>query len=409
MYIADLHLHSKYSRATSPQSDLDGFAKWAKIKGIDLLAVPDWTQPNWRKSLKNKLKPAPGKPGVFVYKDVYFVLGTELSCIYKKGDKTRKIHLLVYVPSLHSADKISNYLDKHDFNVVSDGRPILGIDAQDLVKIILELEPKALIVPAHIWTPWFSLYGSKSGFNSLAECFGNEAKYIYAFETGLSADPLMCYGVSDLDNLTIISNSDAHSPQKLGREATFFKGKISYDNLYNALKNNKVVKTLEFYPQEGKYYFDGHRKCEICFHPKKSLKYKKICPVCKKPLTLGVMHRVLDLTDKTKAQIKQTKKNKPSFQRLVPLPEIIAQVYDMGVNTKTVNQVYDKIIKQFKNEFNVLLKKPLSDLPPNLRLAIKKVRAGKVDIAPGFDGQYGQVKIFNKQERKKLTRQKKLF
>ncbi|MFH1392680.1 MAG: endonuclease Q family protein [bacterium] len=420
-FIADLHIHSKYSRATSRNMNIPNIAKWAKIKGIDLIAAPDWTHGEWFKELKRDLKPLGN--GLFEYNmseanikrfpsrargsynQIKFILVTELSCIYKKHDKVRKIHNLVFAPSFEIVDKINKNLGKN-FNLKSDGRPILGLDAKNLLEIILTISKECLVVPAHAWTPWFSLFGSHSGFDSIEECFEEYSKYIYAIETGLSSDPAMNRRLSCLDKITLISNSDAHSPAKLGREANIFNCKLNYKSIINAIKKNKIIKTLEFFPEEGKYHFDGHRSCGVCLSPEQAKKYKNICPKCGKLLTIGVMHRVDDLADRRNYQ------GSVLFKRLIPLQEIIAEALKVGVDTKTVALEYEKLIKKFKNEFDILLNIKTEELEkvaePLVALGIKRVRQGKVHIKPGYDGEFGKVSIFGR-ESKEFNKQKSLF
>ncbi|PIP17104.1 MAG: DNA helicase UvrD [Candidatus Portnoybacteria bacterium CG23_combo_of_CG06-09_8_20_14_all_37_13] len=417
-FIADFHIHSKYSRATSRQMDIPNIARWAKIKGIDLMAAPDWTHPKWLEELKRDLKPLDN--GLFECNKTKFILVTELSSIYKKGDKVRKIHNLIFAPNFQIVDQINAKLGK-DFNLKSDGRPILGLDAKNLLEIILTISKDCLIVPAHAWTPWFSLFGSHSGFDSIKECFEEYSKYIYAIETGLSSDPAMNWRLSALDKITLISNSDAHSPSKLGREANIFNCQLSYKSIINAIKNNKLVKTIEFFPEEGKYHFDGHRACNICLSPEEAKKYKNICPKCGKPLTIGVMHRIDDLADRPARNASQARlamaggKNHEGlvpFKRLIPFQEIISEALKVGVNTKAVNQEYEKLIKKFKTEFNILLNVKIEDLEktiaPLIALGIKRVRQGKVHIEPGYDGEYGRISIFGSRD-EKFDKQRSLF
>lgn len=392
-FFADLHIHSKYSRATSPQMDIPNIAKWAKIKGIDLVAAPDWTHPQWLKELKKDLKPLCN--GLFEHNNIKFILVTEISSIYKKGDKTRKIHNLIFAPDFKTVNKINKKLNKIG-NLKSDGRPILGLDAKNLLEIVLTISKNCLIVPAHAWTPWFSIFGANSGFDSIQECFEEYSKHIYAIETGLSSDPPMNWRLSALDKITLISNSDAHSPIKLGREVNIFDCKLDYNSVINAIKKNKILKTLEFFPQEGKYHFDGHRSCKVCLAPSKTT----ICPKCGKPLTVGVVHRIQDLADRKKPKIQK------KFINLIPLQEIISEALGFGPNTKTVMTEYENLIKKFGSEFNVLLDAPVQGI---IGEAIMRVRNGKVIIQPGYDGEYGKITIFDKKEKQSFNKQKSLF
>ncbi|MBU0476659.1 endonuclease Q family protein, partial [Patescibacteria group bacterium] len=325
-FIADFHIHSKYSRATSPQMDLENLDKWAKIKGIKVLGTGDFTHPEWFKNLKKKLEPA--ESGLFKIKnkesETRFILTSEISCIYSKGGKVRKIHILVFAPSFEVVEKINKQLSRIG-NLKADGRPILGLDAKELAKIVLNASEDCLVVPAHLWTPWFSIFGSKSGFDSIEECFEDYSKYIFAGETGLSSDPAMNWRLSILDKITLISNSDAHSPQKIGREANVFDIEVSYSAICEAIKSKdtqKFLYTIEFFPQEGKYHYDGHRNCNICLSPKESKKYNNLCPNCGRPLTIGVLNRVDILADR---EDDFKSEGAIPFKSLIPLTEIIAE------------------------------------------------------------------------------------
>jgi len=409
-FIADFHIHSKYSRATSGQTDLENICKWAEIKGVKVIATGDFTHPEWIKNIKEQLKPA--EPGLFQYKDseIRFLLTTEISCIYSKNNKTRKIHLIVLSPSIEISEKINEELSKIG-NLKSDGRPILGLDAKELVKIVLGVSSECMVIPAHCMTPWFGLFGSKSGFDSIEQCFEEMSPYIYAVETGLSADPAMLWRIPDLRGISIISNSDAHSPEKIGREANVFDIDLSYYSIIEALKTRKgFVETIEFYPQEGKYYGDGHRACNIYMDSKDSLKYSEICPVCGKRLTVGVMNRINKLADKPEGFVPE---NAVPFRSIVPLKEIIGEALDVGSSSKKVDIEYQKLIKSFKSEFNILLNVSFEELKEvtliNIAEGIKRVREGKVSILPGFDGEYGKVKIFSEVEKREAIKQKTLF
>ncbi len=405
--IADLHIHSKYSRAVSRQMNLEQIDQWAQIKGVDLIATGDFTHPAWFQEIASKLTPQAN--GLLKLKGsktkTQFVLSQEFSCIYKKQDRCRRIHLVVLFSQLEKVKKLNQYLGKKGFNLKSDGRPILGLDVKELAQICLEQDPQALIIPAHIWTPWFSLYGSKSGFQSFRECFEELAAEIPAIETGLSSDPAMNWRLSDLNQKMILSNSDAHSPEKIGREANVFEWpEASYQSLYQSIKQNKdLLYTIEFYPEEGKYHYDGHRLCGVSFNPEQTKKAKGICPKCGRPVVVGVVNRVMELAD----QEPQPKKRVP-YKSLVPLKEILAEVFDCGVNTKAVAAEYQALMKQ-DNEFNVLLARDLETLKtwPKVKEGIQRVRAGKIIIEPGYDGEYGKVQVFSKEERG--IKQKSLF
>ncbi len=408
-YIADLHIHSKYSRACSKDLEIPKINEWAKVKGIDIIGTGDFTHPLWLKHLKENLFES--KQGLFKSKDdknsLYFMLTSEVSCIYKQEDKVRRLHICIFSPSFKSVEKIIQVLEKRGVNLKSDGRPIMGIHADELVKIILDVNEKNLIIPAHAWTPWFSVFGSYSGFNSLEECFGSQSKYIYSIETGLSSDPPMNWRVSALDKITMISNSDAHSPANLGREANVFEipeNKLSYDEIYRIIKEKdkkRFLYTIEFFPEEGKYHFDGHRDCKIQLKPEQSEKSKGLCPVCKKPLTIGVLNRVYQLADRKEG----FKPDTIGYKSLVPLAEIIADVLGQGKLTKKVDVLYRDLISKGGSEFKILLDIPVEELKkivlPEIALAIKNVREGKLEIFPGYDGVYGVVKVFKEGQLKK--------
>lgn len=409
--IADFHIHSKYSRATSPQMDLENLDKWAKIKGIKVLGTGDFTHPLWFKEIKEKLEPA--ESGLFKLKnsdsETRFILTAEISCIYSKNGKVRKIHIIVFAPSFEVVEKINTHLSLIG-NLKSDGRPILGLDAKELAKIILNISEDCLIVPAHLMTPWFSLFGSRSGFDSLEECFEEYSKYIYVGETGLSANPSMLWRMPDGRKITLISNSDSHSPQKIGREANVFEGEeLNYQSIANAIKysggspsaNLRLIYTIEFFPEEGKYHFDGHRNCGICLSPEESKKYNNICPSCGKPLIIGVFNRVEELADRPDDFKSE---NAIPFKSLVPLTEIITDALGVLSETKQAKEEYKKLIKEFNNEFNVLLEVSESELKtatlPQIAEGIIRVRQGKVFKESGYDGVYGKIRIFSPGEQK---------
>jgi uncharacterized protein (TIGR00375 family) len=395
--------------------DLENLDKWAKIKGIKVLGTGDFTHPEWFKNLKEKLEPA--EPSLFKLKNsnspTRFILTTEISCVYSKSGKVRKIHIIIFAPSFEIVEKINVQLGWIG-NLKADGRPILGLDAKELAKIVLSASENCLIVPSHAWTPWFGIFGSKSGFDSIEECFEDYSKYIYAGETGLSADPKMFWRLSALDRITLISCSDAHSPQKIGREANVFDlESLSYPAIINAIKSKdpqKFLYTIEFFPEEGKYHYDGHRMCGISLSPQESKKYNNICPHCGKPLTIGVLNRVNLLADREEGF-------KPEsaipFKSLVPLTEIIADAFGVMSGAKQVEEEYKNLIKKFGNEFKILLEVPREDLEaatlPEITEGIIRVREGKVFIEPGYDGVYGKIRIFSKEEQKTVSRQKTLF
>ncbi|MFC1568536.1 endonuclease Q family protein [Candidatus Margulisiibacteriota bacterium] len=400
-FIADLHIHSKYSRATSKDMELEGLSRWAKLKGIDLLATGDFTHPVWFAELKKKLKPVEG--GLFEYNGVRFILNVEISSIYSKNGKTRKIHNLVFAPSFEVVEKLNRELAKVG-NLSADGRPILGLDAEKLAEIVYSVSNLCVIVPAHAWTPWFSIFGSYSGFDSIEECFGKYSKFIFAIETGLSSDPAMNWRLSKLDNISLISCSDAHSPAKLGREVCVFDTEMSYKSMFSAIRKkdkSKFLYTVEFFPEEGKYHYDGHRNCKVRWSPGETKKHNGLCPVCSRPVTVGVMNRVDKLADRKDGY--RPEKSIP-FRNLIPLQEIIAGARGKGVNTKGVQTEYMAAVQRFGSEFKILLDVPEKELrqglDPKTAEGIIRVRQGEVNIAPGFDGEFGTIGIFGKNEEK---------
>lgn len=421
-FIADLHIHSRYSRATSSDMSPESLWKWAQLKGINVVATGDFTHPHWYEEIKEKLYPE--GTNLFKLKDNYktkaipalcsgevcFLLTAEVSCIYKKNGKVRKVHCLIFAPDLAAVSKINIALSKIG-NIASDGRPILGLDAKKLLEIVLDISGDAMLVPAHIWTPHFSVFGAVSGFDSLEECFDGLTPHIYALETGLSSDPSMNRRLSSLDKITLISNSDAHSPAKLGREANIFDTEISYESITKAIKTRKgFAGTIEFFPEEGKYHYDGHRSCDVNLSPEETIKHNYLCPVCGKKVTVGVMHRVEKLADRKNGF--STEAALP-FYSLIPLQEIIAQVVKVGVNSKAVNKQYFHLIENLGNEFSILMDTPLDAIEragsPLLREAIQRMRSGNVHIVPGYDGEFGKIKIFEAVERKEIKGQTRLF
>jgi DNA helicase II / ATP-dependent DNA helicase PcrA len=419
-YCADLHIHSPYSRATSPESSLTGLAAWARIKGIQVVATGDFTHPGWFKCLKKELLPA--EPGLFRLKDetrilsplpgvalpvapVRFLLSAEISCIYKRHGKVRKVHNLLYVPDFDAAMRINTRLAGIG-NIASDGRPILGLDSRNLLEILLELAPGGFMVPAHIWTPWFSLFGSRSGFDTVDECFDDLSSHIFALETGLSSDPDMNRLVSSLDRFALISNSDCHSPAKLGREANLFSTGLDYFSLRDAIRGNQrdtFRGTVEFFPEEGKYHYDGHRTCRVCLSPGETRALDGLrCPVCGNPLTIGVDHRVSELADREEPLYGQ---NAPQVFSLIPLTEVLGEMLGVGPASKSVMQQYGRVIARFGPELNLLLDTPLDAIghaAPLLAEAIRRIRSGHVIRQPGFDGEYGKIRVFAEKEQARL-------
>lgn len=421
-FIADLHVHSHYSRATSKDMSPEGIWKWAQLKGITVIGTGDFTHPQWLKELDEKLEP--GDNGLFTLKkefqtddvpascktDVSFILSAEISCIYSKNGKTRKIHAVILAPDFASAAGLNIALTKIG-NLKADGRPILGLDAKELLKITLAVSPDMLFIPAHAWTPHFSVFGAASGFDSLEECFEELTPHIYAIETGLSSDPLMNWRLSALDKITLVSNSDAHSAPKIGREANILETELSYPSIVDAVKTRKgFLGTIEFFPEEGKYHNDGHRDCGVSLSPKETIHHDYLCPVCGKKVTVGVMHRVEKLADRQEGF---KRSDAPPFFSIIPLPEMIAEGLKVGVNTKKVNAIYFSLLEKLGNEFKILLDVPLDDIEhagtPLIREAVSRMRSGKVHIAPGYDGEYGKVRIFEEVERKEIKGQMKLL
>jgi len=393
-FVADLHIHSKYSRATSPKMNIKTLSEFAKLKGVSLLGTGDLTHYQWLKELKDTLKDSGN--GLFEYNGVNFMLTGEVSSIYSKNGKVRKIHNVIFAPSFDIVDKINAALSGYG-NIAYDGRPIIGIDAKLLAEVLFGISKDIFLVPGHIWTPWFSLFGSKSGFDSIEECFEEYTKDIYALETGLSSDPGMNWRWSKLDKFSLISNSDSHSPQKIGREANVFDTEMSYKAITDTLKKKdrkKFLYTIEYFPEEGKYHYDGHLSCGVRFSPEETKKNKNICPVCGKPVTIGVMNRVNELADRPAGFVPE---NSVPFKRMVPLQEIIADVIGVGEASKAVAAKYSAIVPRFGTELEVLTEvsedKLLKELPEEIAKAIINVRSGNINILPGFDGEYGTIDI----------------
>lgn len=413
--IADFHLHSRYSRATSKDMDVETLARWAKKKGISLLGTGDFTHPAYLTELRSKLEPL-GNGFLRLKKEdqgVRFILTTELSNIYSQGGKVRRIHTLIFAPSLEVVQTLSSKLGNLG-KISSDGRPIFGFSAKDLAKMVLDISPDCMIIPAHAWTPWFSIFGANSGFDSIEECFGEMTPFIYAIETGLSSDPEMNWRLSALDRITLISNSDAHSPNRLGREANAFHGPLDYRELTETLRTKdrkRFLFTLEFFPEEGKYHYDGHRDCGVVFAPSQTRTHQYLCPKCHKKLTVGVMHRVEDLADRPEGFVP---KNAIPSIHLIPLEEIIAEGLSKRVGTKVVETEYERLLERGGSEFQILLDAPPDELqsyvPPKVLEAIIRMRQGKVSILPGHDGVYGKISLFPEEaEDEKTTEQLKLF
>ncbi|MDD5022687.1 MAG: endonuclease Q family protein [Candidatus ainarchaeum sp.] len=404
--IADLHIHSKYARATSSNCDLEGLSHWAKIKGIGIVSTGDITHPTWFNELKAKLSNS--ETGLYNYKDTLFCLGGEVSLIYNIQESTKKMHIALLFPSFEIASQFNDEIKKFG-NLKEDGRPMLHIQPSEFADIVKNSSKNSFIMLAHVWTPWFSIFGSKSGVNSIEEAFGDRSNSIDGLETGLSSDPKMNWMLSSLDNYPLLSNSDAHSPQKLGREANLFDLKeLTYQALTNAIKTKKgFLKTYEFYPEEGKYHFDGHRNCNVLLSPEESEKINNLCPVCRKKLTIGVMHRIFDLADRKEGQ---KPKNAVPFSYLVPLTILLSKVLKKGENTLSVQEEYFKLTRYFGSEFNVYessfeeLKKITS---LEIAKAIDKVNKGNIYWIPGYDGVFGELQF--EKTTKQIKNQKNLL
>jgi DNA helicase-2/ATP-dependent DNA helicase PcrA len=411
--IVDLHIHSHHSRATSPETTLEGLYKWGKIKGINIIGTGDFTHPQWFAELRENLEPA--EPGLYKLKDevarevdknlpqsvsknlMRFTLTVEIANIYSKGGKVRKLHNLIVAPSFEAVSEINAQLERIG-NLKADGRPILGLDSKELLRISLETDPQNLFIPAHIWTPWFGMFGSKSGFDSIAEAFEELAPEIKAIETGLSSDPFMNWRINELQNVAIISNSDAHSPPKLGREATLINANLTYEDIVGAIRTNdkRLMGTIEFFPQEGKYHYDGHRECKIRLTPSGTKAVNGICPICHKPLTVGVDYRVEELANNPHDFKPESHK---LVEYIIPLPEIIAELKGVkSSSNKKVTEEYFKVIHTLCDEFSLLRKIPTAEIKqngfPELAQAIEKMRNKDVYLDPGYDGVYGAVKVY---------------
>ena len=402
VFIADFHIHSKYSRATSKNMDVENLARWAKMKGIKLIGTGDFTHPDWLAELERELEPA--GYGLYKHGDTYFVLTAEVCNNFFKNNKGRRIHNVIIVPSFEVARKINSALEKYG-DLESDGRPMLSLDAKNLVKILLDVSQDCLIVPGHIWTPWFSLFGAISGFNKIEECFEEETKNIFGLETGLSSDPAMNWRLSVLDRYSLLSNSDAHSPRKIGREANVFDCNFDYKEILDVIRKkdkSKFLYTIEFFPEEGKYHYDGHRNCNVLLSPKETKEKKYICPGCGKRITVGVMHRVELLGDREEGFIPE---NAIPFKSLIPMDEIIADALGVRKESKVVEKEYMGLVSGVGTEFDILLNLPKEELekkiPPKIARAILNVREKKVEISPGYDGVYGTIKISKEGEEPK--------
>lgn len=409
-YIADIHLHSKYSRATSPKLNLDGMVKAAKEKGVNLLGTSDCTNSLWLAELESYLEY--DNNGIYKYKGIDFILTSEISLIFTHKERLKKIHIVIGFPEFKFVKEFNKYLMRFG-KLDSDGRPTLGMNIPRLMKILFSTCDDAMLIPAHIWTPWFSLFGSNSGFDDIFEAFGEYTDKITALETGLSSDPDMNWRLSQLDRFSLVSNSDAHSLENIGREANVFSEQLNYYELKNVLEKKdkrKFLFTIEFFPEEGKYHYDGHRNCNVRLHPKESIKNKNICPVCNRPITIGVLHRVEELSDRDEGFKPE---NSIPFKRLIPLRELIALTQGKNVSNKSVMVEYEKIVQALGDEFSILLKEDLKEIQKlvdyNVFKGIKNMLEGKIEITPGYDGMYGQIKIFKEDKIEKDVGRRSLF
>ena len=405
--IGDLHIHSRFSMATSKEGTPENLDFWARKKGISLIGTGDFTHPVWREELKERLVTEGN--GLYHLRDEYvkeesrkfpgkgtrFVVSGEISSIYKKNGKTRKVHNVILLPSLEAADAMAQRLEKIG-NIHSDGRPILGLDSHDLLEMMLDVCPEGILIPAHIWTPHFSVLGAKSGFDSVEECFEELTPYVHALETGLSSDPAMNWRISGLDRYQLVSNSDAHSPSKLGREANLVNMDCSYEGLYRAIQTGEGLEgTVEFFPEEGKYHFDGHRKCGVSLSPTEAERLGGICPVCGKKLTMGVDHRVEQLADREEGFVKEDGKK---YESLVPLPEVISACMGYSTASKKVQGCFEQMLQKLGTEFDILRNVPAEDIKScageRIAEGIENVRTGHVKRIPGYDGEYGKIELF---------------
>jgi uncharacterized protein (TIGR00375 family) len=416
-FIADFHIHSPYSRATSKQLTPEWLDYWAKIKGIDLLGTGDCIHPAWLDELEDKLVPAANGlytlkpsscitqelPPVLAHKKVHFALTTELSSIYKKNGAVRKVHTVCVFPDFKAARQMQSKLARVG-NITADGRPILGLDATHILEMVLEIGRGSFLFPAHIWTPWFSVLGSRSGFDTPDECFEELTEHIFCVETGLSSDPPMNRRCSFLDKFRLISNSDAHSPEKLGREANMFDADFSFDGIVRALKDDDgFLGTIEFFPEEGKYHLDGHRKCDICWDPDQTKAHNGRCSVCGQPVTKGVLSRVIERADRANPDAFY---GKQTFLSITPLPSLVSEVLNKkNTTSKAVRNEYRRIISSLGAEFDILLFRALDEIKEQagerISEGIRRLRAGRVHIEAGYDGEFGTIKVFDQQEREK--------
>ena len=384
--------------------DIAHIAEWAKLKGITLMGTGDFTHHLWLEELKHNLEDLGN--GLYKYQDVYFILTAEISSIYSKKGRSYRIHNIIFSPSFKTTDKINEALGRRG-NLASDGRPILGLDAEEVARIVFDIDENCMVVPGHMFTPWFSLFGSMSGFDKIEDCFEEQTSKIFAGETGLSSDPIMNWRLSQLDKITLISNSDSHSPSKIGREANVFDCELNYKTIREVLRTKdkkRFLYTIEFFPEEGKYHFDGHRLCGVRFSPAETRAHKGICPKCGKPVTVGVMNRVEQLADRQEGYVPS---NSIPFKNLVPLDEIIAEAKGIAKTSQGVEREYHSCLAKLGTEFEILTQIPketlIKNLSPRITEGILKAREGKVNIQAGYDGEYGKISIFSDEDKKDTT------
>ena len=411
-FIADFHIHSKYSRATSRDMDVKHLAGWAKLKGINLMGTGDFTHHLWLEELRNNLEDCAN--GLYKFQGINFILTSEISSIYSKKGKGYRVHNLIFAPSFKIVDKINQALSGRGANLSSDGRPIVGIDAAEIARIVFDIDENCMVIPSHIWTPWFSVFGSMSGFDKIEDCFEKQTEKIFALETGLSSDPAMNWRLSALDRFTLVSNSDSHSPAKIGREANVFDCELDYKTIREVLKTKdkkRFLYTIEFFPEEGKYHYDGHRLCGVRWSPADTKEHQGKCSKCGKPVTVGVMNRIEQLADRPEGFKPD---NAIPFKSLIPLDEIIADSKGVSKTSVLVEREYHSVLAKFGTEFEILLKASkeelLKGLPPKVAQGVLKVREGKVNIKAGYDGEYGIVSIDGEGEKpEKREEQLSLF
>lgn len=396
----DFHTHSRFSRACSKNLTLPNIARACEIKGIDIVSTADFTHPKWIKECEEGLVET--SDGLFQLKDqssqTRFILATEVACIFKQGEKTRRLHLILLAPSLQAVYKLNAVLEEQGRNLRADGRPILGISGKELLKIILDIDPRYEMIPAHAWTPWFAVFGSKSGFDSLEECFDEFTPHIHAIETGLSSDPKMNWQLSQLDRILLVSNSDAHSPENFGREANAMNlNEVTYQEILDIMRSpshENMMYTIEFYPEEGKYHADGHRDCAFFCNPEETKKMKGECPRCKKQLTVGVLNRINELADRAYGF---RPNGAIDAKYIVPLKELIASIVGVGKTSKKINELYNHATRSLGSEFHILLDAQIADIRSamgaHIAQGIERMRAGDVHVKPGYDGEYGIVSV----------------